>query len=158
MEHPVIIENGYVVAIHYTLTNDAGETIDSSAGRDPLQYLHGSNNIIPGLERELSGKTSGDALEVRVEPKDGYGEFDPSLIQLVERSVLEGIEDIQPGMQLEARSPEGDVRYVIVKEVTETEVTLDANAPLAGQVLHFDVKIESVREATEEELTHGHVH
>lgn len=154
----MIIEGKCVVSIHYTLTIEDGQIVDSSSGGPPLMYLHDTDSLIPGLERELTGKTIGDHFEVAVQPEDGYGEVDPELIQRVDRSVLGNVEDLQPGMQLEARDPDGHVRFVIVQEVTETEAVLNANAPLAGQVLHFDVMVDGVREATEEEIEHGHVH
>lgn len=152
------IQGKCVVDIHYTLTGEDGTVIDSSEGRDPLRYMHGVGMLVPGLERSLEGQGAGDAFKVVVQPEDGYGDFDPDLVQQVEHSALEGVEDLQVGMQLEARSPEGDTHYVIVDEVTNEHVTLNANAPLAGVVLHFDIKIEGVREATEEEIEHGHPH
>jgi FKBP-type peptidyl-prolyl cis-trans isomerase SlyD len=154
----VIIEGKCVVSIHYTLTNDGGQVIDSSSGGAPLMYLHDTQSLIPGLERELSGKAVGDRFDVSIQPEDGYGHVDPELVQQVDREVLAGVEDLQPGMQLEARDPDGHVRFVIVQEVTETGAVLNANPPLAGQVLHFDVVVDGIREATEEEMEHGHVH
>jgi len=154
----VTIADKHVVAIHYTLTDDDGETLDSSAGRDPLMYLHGASNIIPGLESALTGKDVGDKVEVTVEPADAYGEIDGELVQSVPRDAFDGIEQIEPGMQFEARSPEGGSQVVVVKEVADDAVVIDGNHPLAGQTLHFDVSVEEVREATEEEVAHGHVH
>jgi FKBP-type peptidyl-prolyl cis-trans isomerase SlyD len=154
----VIVEDQCVVEIHYTLTSDSGDVIDSSAGKDPLKYLHGAGMLVPGLEREIAGKSMGDQFQVVVQPEDGYGVVDPELVQQVERGVLEGVEDLQVGMQLEAQSPEGDTHYVIVQEISDTHVTLNANAPLAGFTLHFDIQVEVVREASEQELEHGHAH
>lgn len=154
----MIIEGKCVVSIHYTLTLEGGQIVDSSSGGPPLTYLHDTQSLIHGLERELTGKGVGDRFEIAVPPEDGYGPLDPELVQRVERSVLAEIEDLQPGMQLEARDPDGHTRFVIVQEVTETEAVLNANPPLAGQVLHFDVLVDAIREATEEELEHGHVH
>jgi FKBP-type peptidyl-prolyl cis-trans isomerase SlyD len=146
-----------VVSIHYTLKNDAGDVLDRSESGSPLAYLHGRGNLIPGLERELEGKQSGDKLQVTVPPAQAYGEYDKSLIQRVPRSAVRGVDDLQAGMQLHARA-EGGIRTVTVTEVDDDSVTLDGNHPLAGQTLHFDVEIAEIRQATEEELAHGHVH
>ena len=154
----MIIANDSVVAFHYTLTDDNGTEIDSSKGQDPLTYLHGHGGIIPGLERELAGKTTGDAMKVTVQPADGYGELNPELIQPVPRAAFQGVDQIEVGMQFQAQGQGGQMQTVVVKEVDDENVTVDANHPLAGQVLNFDVSIESVRAASEEELSHGHVH
>jgi FKBP-type peptidyl-prolyl cis-trans isomerase SlyD len=131
--------------------------LDESEKDSPLAYIHGRGNIIPGLERELEGKNPGDKLQVTVKPADGYGEYDKELIQSVPRSAIQGVDDIQEGMQLHARSDEG-VRTLTVTKVEKDTVTLDGNHPLAGKTLHFAVEIEDVRQATKEELSHGHVH
>jgi len=154
----VTIADKNVVSIHYTLTDTDGETLDSSSGRDPLMYLHGAQNIIPGLESALSGKAVGDHVEVTIQPEDAYGEVDSELVQLVPLDAFDGIDNIEAGMQFEARSPEGDAQVVVVREVNEQGVVIDGNHPLAGQVLHFDVVVEAIRDATEEEIAHGHVH
>jgi len=147
-----------VVSIHYTLTDEQGQTLDSSEGQEPLNYLHGANNIIPGLEQALAGKGVGDRLTVTVQPGDAYGEVNPDLIQLVPAAAFQGIDDIQPGMQFQASGPGGQAQVVTVQSVSEQGVTVNGNHPLAGQVLHFDVTVEAVREATSEEVDHGHVH
>lgn len=152
------IEGKCVVSIHYKLTNDNGEEIDSSAGGDPLTYLHGANNIVPGLEAALDGKSTGDAVQVVIKPEDAYGEVNPALVQNVPLSAFEGVAEVKPGMQFQAQGPQGQVQLITVMEVGEEEVTVDANHPLAGQNLHFDVSVEDVREATEEEIAHGHAH
>jgi FKBP-type peptidyl-prolyl cis-trans isomerase SlyD len=146
-----------VVTIRYTLKDDAGEVIDSSASGEPLMYLHGHGNLIPGLERELTGREVGEELSVTVAPAEGYGEHDERLVQSVPRKALRGVKDVKAGMRLSTRSEEGP-RSVTVTEVTGESVTLDGNHPLAGKNLNFDVRIEGVRPATEEELAHGHVH
>jgi FKBP-type peptidyl-prolyl cis-trans isomerase SlyD len=146
-----------VVSIHYTLTNSEGNVLDSSSGSQPLAYLHGFGNIIPGLENALEGKGTGDKLSVTVEPDQGYGPRDERLVQAVPRSAFKGVEDIAPGMQFQAQGPQG-ARLVVVTQVGDDEVTVDANHPLAGQTLHFDVEVSEVRDATAEELEHGHVH
>ena len=152
------IEKDRVVAIHYKLTDDQGTVIDSSEGQDPLTYLHGAHAIIPGLENALEGKAAGDAFQVAVSPEEGYGEVDDEMVQSVPRSAFAGIEGLEPGMPLQANDGEGNVHHVTVLEVNDDSVTIDANHPLAGQVLHFDVTVDSVREATPEELDHGHAH
>jgi FKBP-type peptidyl-prolyl cis-trans isomerase SlyD len=151
------ITDNAVVSIHYTLTNDAGETLDSSAGGEALTYLHGQGNIIPGLEAALLGKQVGDKLKVRIEPERGYGVRDPALTQEVPRSAFRGVDDIEVGMQFQAHAEHGP-QTVVVTNVTADTVTVDANHPLAGEYLTFDVEIASVRAATKEELSHGHVH
>ena len=146
-----------VVSIHYTLRDDAGAMLDSSAGGEPLAYLHGNGNLIPGLERQLEGKSAGDKLSVRIAPADGYGEYDKNLVQRIPRRALKGVSNIQVGMQLNAQSDRGP-RAVTVTQIAGDMVTIDGNHPLAGQNLNFDVEIAEVRAATEEELAHGHVH
>jgi len=146
------------VSIHYTLTNEEGEELDSSAGQDPLVYLHGAGNIIPGLESALTGGSVGDKLEVTVAPEHGYGAVDPDLIRKVPREAFSGVERVEPGMQFQTQSPTGQVMRVTVKESNDQDVLIDANHPLAGQTLFFSVTVEEVRSATEEELAHGHAH
>ncbi|MCX8049973.1 MAG: peptidylprolyl isomerase [Methylohalobius sp.] len=146
-----------VVSIHYTLRNDAGEVIDSSAGGAPLSYLHGVGNLIPGLERALEGKVVGDQVNVSIAPEEAYGERNEALIQIVPMWAFEGADKIEPGMQFQAQTPQGN-RILTVVEVQEDQVVVDGNHPLAGETLHFSVEITSVREATEEELAHGHAH
>lgn len=146
-----------VVCIHYTLTNDQGETLDSSAGGEPLAYLHGNGNLIPGLENALTGKQAGDKLTVKVAPADGYGEYDKELVQRVPRRSFRGIPDVRVGMQFQVQS-DGGARTVTVTHIAGDMVTVDGNHALAGQNLNFDIEITEVRAATEEELAHGHVH
>ena len=146
-----------VVSIHYTLKDDTGTVIDRSEAGEPLAYLHGHGNLIPGLEKELTGKNSGDELSVTVPPAEGYGEYDNALVESVPRRALRGIKDVKVGMQLHAQSEQG-THAVTVTKILGDMVTLDGNHPLAGKSLHFEVRIEDVRAATEEELSHGHVH
>lgn len=152
------IESKCVVSIHYKLTNGNGEEMDSSAGGDPLKYLHGASNIVPGLEAALDGKAAGDSLQVVVKPEDAYGEVNPELVQKVPRAAFEGVTDIKPGMQFQAQGPQGQVQLITVMEVAGDEVTVNGNHPLAGEELHFDVTVEDVRKATDEEVAHGHAH
>ena len=147
-----------VVSIHYTLTNDAGETLDTSDGREPLVYLHGAQNIIPGLENELTGKSIGDSFNVTIQPENAYGTVNSELVQTVPHSAFEGVEKVEPGMQFQARGDDGETQVITVTEVADSGVTVDGNHPLAGQVLNFSVRVEEVREATEDEIAHGHLH
>jgi FKBP-type peptidyl-prolyl cis-trans isomerase SlyD len=146
-----------VVSINYTLKDDAGAVLDSSAGGEPLLYIHGIGNLVPGLEQALEGKGTGDSVKVSVTAKDGYGERDPSLVQDVPRRMFEGTSKVEPGMRFHAMGERG-VQVVTVTRVAGDMVTVDANHPLAGQTLHFDVEVMDVRDATREELDHGHVH
>jgi FKBP-type peptidyl-prolyl cis-trans isomerase SlyD len=145
-----------IVSIDYTLTNDDGEVLDSSQGREPLHYLHGAGNIIPGLERALTGKSPGDAVQAKIPPTEAYGEKDPQLVQAVPRDRFPA-KDVTVGMQFQAQGG-GQTRIVTVVAIDPQNVTIDANHPLAGQTLNFDVKVVDVRDATSEELSHGHVH
>jgi FKBP-type peptidyl-prolyl cis-trans isomerase SlyD len=146
-----------VASFNYTLTNDAGEVLDTSTGRAPLAYLHGAGNIVPGLEKAMEGKSAGDAFKVDVAPGEGYGERHDALIQVVPRDAFQGVDNIEPGMQFQAQSNQG-VMSVTVTKVEDGQVTVDGNHPLAGETLHFDIEVTEVREATAEELEHGHVH
>ena len=154
----LLIGDKLIVTIHYKLTDNSGEVIDSSEGAEPLAYLHGAGNIIPGLENALVGKTAGATLQVAVAPEDGYGEIHPQLIETVPREAFEGIDTIEPGMAFEAQGSDGQARRIVVKEVNGDEIIIDGNHPLAGVDLNFDVEVVSVREASEEEIAHGHVH
>src|SRR5690606_19035185 len=151
------IANDCVVSIHYELTNDAGEVLDTSAGGEPLTYLQGAHNIIPGLENQLVGRKSGDRLDVTVQPEDGYGTHQPQLVQEVPRDAFPDPDSIELGMRFTAESEQGNVS-VVVTELSDSHITVDGNHPLAGEVLHFAVSVDDVRAATEEELDHGHVH
>ncbi|SMF58978.1 FKBP-type peptidyl-prolyl cis-trans isomerase SlyD [Alteromonadaceae bacterium Bs31] len=152
------IENNSVVSIHYTLTGEDGEVIDTSEGRDPLNFLAGASNIIPGLEQQLIGCSVGDKKDVVVQPEDGYGELQADLIQTLPKDMFTGIEKIEVGMEFQAQGPNGEVQFVVVKDVADDGITIDANHALAGKVLNFAVSVEAVREATQEEIDHGHVH
>lgn len=146
-----------VVLIHYTLTSDGGEVLDTSEGREPLAYLHGFGNIIPGLEKALAGKQAGDKLKVSIAPEEAYGLRDDALVQVVPRTAFGGAPDLDVGMQFQAQTPMG-VRIVTIVDVSGDDITLDGNHPLAGETLNFDVQVTEVRAASAEELAHGHVH
>jgi FKBP-type peptidyl-prolyl cis-trans isomerase SlyD len=151
------IANDHVVLINYTLTNDGGDVIDTSDGREPLGYIHGKGHIIPGLENALTGKTKGDKLDVSIAPADGYGDRNDQLIQEVPKTQFENSEQIQVGMQFQVQA--GDVPMIFTAvEVKDDTVVMDGNHPLAGQTLNFAVEVMEVRQATEEELSHDHVH
>ncbi len=152
------IENDRVVAIDYRLTDDDGQLIDSSEGREPLSYLHGSGGLIPGLEKELAGKSAGEQLEVIVAPEDAYGAYDDELKQEVERDRFADSDTIEVGMRFRVPTQDGGQGVVEVVEVNDDTVVVDGNHQLAGKRLHFDVTVREVREATEQEIEHGHVH
>ena len=143
--------------MEYALRNDEGTILDQSQPEQPLTYLHGHKNIIPGLESALVGKAAGDEVEVRVSPAEGYGDKNPALEQVVPKDRFQGIENIEAGMQFQASTDQGPVSVRVVK-VEDEDVTVDGNHPLAGEHLNFKVKVQDVRSATEEEIAHGHVH
>jgi FKBP-type peptidyl-prolyl cis-trans isomerase SlyD len=142
-----------VATFHYTLTNDAGDVVDTSDGRQPLPYLHGAGNIVPGLEKEMTDKQAGDKFNVTVNPEEGYGMHNPMMVQQVPREAFAGVEQLEVGMQFEAQTGQGPLAVVITDMVT-----VDGNHPLAGQNLNFAIEVVEVREATVEECLHGHVH
>ncbi len=146
-----------VATFHYTLTDDAGKVIDSSSGAQPLVYLHGAGNIVPGLEKALEGRSAGDKFDVVVGPEEGYGSPNEMLVQTVPREAFQGVDDIEVGMHFQAQTPQGAISVVISK-IEDGMVTVDGNHPLAGQSLHFAVEVMDVRDASVEELAHGHVH
>ncbi|MBS9780438.1 MAG: peptidylprolyl isomerase [Moraxellaceae bacterium] len=152
------IEKNSAVYFNYTLTDETGTVLDQSPEGQPLAYLHGHKNIITGLEKELEGKSAGEQFIVTIEPKDAYGEYEPKAVQEVPRENFQGVDNIEVGMQFQSQTADGGVVLVAVKEVTDSTVTVDANHPLAGKTLTFDVEIVEVRSATEEELAHGHIH
>lgn len=153
----ILIGNNCVVSIHYTLTDDAGNMLDSSINSEPLHYLHGADNLIPGLENELTGKAVGSAFKVKVPPEDAYGIYNDDLVQTVPLDLFKGVEEVKPGMQFETQVANGP-ELIIVTDVSNGQVTVDGNHPLAGKTLHFDVTVEAIRDATSEELEHGHPH
>ncbi len=146
-----------VASFHYTLTDGAGNVIDSSADRAPLTYMHGAGNIVPGLEREMDGRKAGDVFNVVVAPEDGYGLPNPMMVQVVPREAFQGVDQLEVGMEFQAQTPQGPMSVSIAK-IENDEVTVDGNHPLAGQTLHFAIEVTDVRDASLEELSHGHVH
>jgi FKBP-type peptidyl-prolyl cis-trans isomerase SlyD len=149
------IVKGKVVGFAYHLRNAQGETLDES--NDPMEYLHGYQNIIPGLEREMEGLKIGDKKKVTVSPEDAYGEYDEKLVYEVPRANFPANEDLQPGMQFHADTEEESVT-LFVQEVVGDQVIMNGNHPLAGETLSFDIEIHTIREASKEELEHGHAH
>jgi FKBP-type peptidyl-prolyl cis-trans isomerase SlyD len=151
------IEPNSIVTLHYTLKNNDGTIIDQSDDGSFL-YLHGAMNIIPGLENALAGKSAGDEFSIKVSPEEGYGIREDDRIQEVPRDMFEGADDIQVGVQFHAQGPDGSDIVVTVTEIKDDVVVIDANHALAGMELNFEVKVVDVREASEEEIEHGHVH
>lgn len=147
-----------VVSLEYTLKDESGKVLDTSTGRSPLLYLHGHDNIVPGLEKALTGKSVGDSLDVVVAPEEGYGVYDESRTFEVPRSELPANIQPQKGMELTMRGPNGHSVPVTILKVKLNTVVMDGNHPLAGKSLHFHVQVTGVRKAKKEELTHGHAH
>ena len=146
-----------VVSFHYTLKDDSGEVLDSSSGREPLSYLHGHGNIIPGLEKALEGTAAGHRSAVDIDAAEGYGETNPDLVFEAPREHFPEDLKLEEGARVYAEGPEGPVSFTVVR-LTDSGAVLDGNHPLAGKQLHFDVEVVEVRPATDEEVTHGHVH
>jgi len=144
--------------MHYTLKNDSGNVIDSSKEKEPMPFIQGFGNIILGLESALEGMKTGDSCEVSVKPEDAYGVHHPEAIQDIPMKDLQGIDSLMVGMELQSQDEQGNPFIVRVKTINKETVTVDANHPLAGETLHFSVSIESIREASKDELAHGHVH
>ena len=151
------VADNMAVSIHYTLTNDDGEVLDSSIGDEALVYLHGGGNIISGLEKALHGKVTGDKFNVRIDAEDAYGEFMDEMVQVISREMFEGIDNIEVGMQFHADVSSG-TGVVTVVNIEGDDITIDGNHPLAGLALTFDVEVIDVRAASQEEMAHGHIH
>lgn len=149
----MVIEDTRIVSIHYTLKNEEGEVLSESPEEEPLTYMHGTQSIIPGLEKELTGRKSQEEFSVQVEPEEGYGPVHPQLITVLDKEAFQGVDQVEPGMQFQARDDKGNTQIITVRSIDGDKVTVDRNHPLAGETLYFDIKVESVREATEEELT-----
>jgi FKBP-type peptidyl-prolyl cis-trans isomerase SlyD len=158
MAAPATIQNGKVVSIHYTLTNEEGEVLDTSKGEAPFDYLHGAQNIVPGLEKKLTGQAVGAHLEVEVSPEEGYGAHDPEGVQHVAKSAFPSDVDLETGMQFRAENSDGEAVPIWVTAIDGDDVTIDFNHPLAGETLKFDVTVTAIRDASAEEIEHGHPH
>ncbi len=151
------ISKNSVVTFHYRLTKDGGELVEDSFEGEPLTYLHGHGSLIIGMEKALEGKQVGNNFSVEIPAEEGYGERHEELIQEVPRSAFDGVGEITEGMRFRASTEQGEVP-VVVTSVTEDKVIVDGNHPLAGAKLDFTVEVKTVREATAEEIDHGHVH
>ncbi|HIM58004.1 MAG TPA: peptidylprolyl isomerase [Gammaproteobacteria bacterium] len=152
------VKKDAVVEMHYTLKNDAGDVIDSSEGKEPMPFMHGRGHIISGLEKAVEGMKVGESCDVSLAPADAYGAYDKEAIQEIPMEALKGIDKLEVGMDLQSQDQQGNPVTVNVVKINKESITIDANHPLAGETLHFNLRIESVREATKEELDHGHVH
>jgi len=152
----MIIKGNCVVTLHYSLTGDHGQQLDASHESEPLVYLHGTNSLLPGLEKDIEGRCAGDKFNVTVQPEEGYGLTDPQHIHKVPLEAFSETNNLEVGMQFELESEEGHGEQFTVIAIEEDEVTVDANHPLAGKVLHFKVSIETVRAATGEEIEAGY--
>jgi len=152
-----VVTDGQVVSLEYTLTVD-GEVIDSSEGHGPIEFIQGMGNIIPGLEEELYGMKVGESKSVVVPPEDGYGEVDPDAFQDFSREAFPQSIPLEPGVTLRFQDEAGNSHLAVIDSVTDDTVRVDFNHPLAGKELHFEVKVVGLRDATDEELMHGHVH
>ncbi|MDH5656210.1 MAG: peptidylprolyl isomerase [Spirochaetia bacterium] len=151
------IEKDKVVMIDYKLTGEDGSVIDTSDGREPLAYLHGNGGLIPGLESELEGKAVEDSFSVSIPPEKAYGTRDESLLYVIPRKEFEMSDQLKVGMQFQAQNESG-IQLLTISKIDGDDITVDGNHPLAGETLNFDVTVKEIRDATAEELSHGHVH
>lgn len=151
------VASNTVVSFDYTLKDEQGQILDSSQGKEPLSFIHGSGRIIPGLEKALEGHDEGDSFDTSVEPAEAYGEYDENLIFDVPKNQFQDAEKISEGMQVQAQMQDGSTQVLTIKDIGEADVTLDANHPLAGQTLHFNITVTDVREPTQSEIDNGQV-
>lgn len=151
------ITAGKVVLMDYTLTDDDHEVIDSSKGQEPLAYIHGAGQIVLGLEKAMEGRSVGDSFKVSVSPEEGYGVSDESNIAVIPADQIEGVDELEVGTQLHTMTDEGE-QTVVVTKIEGNDITIDGNHPLAGLTLNFEITVRGVRDATEEEIAHGHAH
>jgi len=158
MSQLTLVKNGRVISLNFVLKNEQGEVLDSSEKGHPLEYLHGYGDIIPGLEKALDGRKLGEKMTVVIPPAEAYGEYEVSLVDEVSRDQFPGVEEIEPGMQFQTHMDDGAPMVINVTAVDEDTVVVDANHPLAGVTLVFEVEISAIREACKEEIDHGHVH
>lgn len=147
-----------VVELRMKMTNDTGEVLDQTSDDEPLTYLHGHENLVPGLEAALEGHHAGDRVQVTVPPEDAYGDHDGSEPEAIPRADLPNDIELEPGMELEAELDDGSLEVVWITHIDGDQVYVDANHPLAGETLHFDVEVLSIRDGTSEEIVHGHPH
>ena len=152
------IQDGKVVGLAYLLKDSQGVLVDQADQLEPFYYIHGQGQIVPGLENALLGLNIGAKKDIEVSPEEGYGEVNPSLVMTVKKSQFPGVDTIHSGMQFQARGPEGHGMIFTVVNIENDDVTIDGNHPMAGKTLNFAVEVLSVRDATEEEMSHGHVH
>ena len=152
------IQKNNVVSIDYTLKNDEGTLIDTSTGKSPLVYLHGIGTLIPGMENALEGKAEGDEFKIVISPDDAYGNHNKNLLHKVNRADLAHLPNLAVGMELEVKTEEGQPIIMTIVELSDDFAVLDGNHPLAGQTLHFEIQVRNIREASAEEISHGHVH
>ncbi len=152
------VSDGLVVSLDYTLRLADGQVVDTSTGREPLEFLQGRSQIVAGLEQALYGMHVGDEKDVVVQPEDGYGVSDPDAIQEIPLNLFPSDITLEPGMGLELMDSAGELMLAFVAEVRPDSVLLDFNHPLAGETLHFNVKVAALRHPTTDELAHGHVH
>jgi FKBP-type peptidyl-prolyl cis-trans isomerase SlyD len=157
-DQELTVRDGMVVSLDYTLSLDSGQVVDSSSGQAPLDFVQGSGQIIPGLEQALAGMAIGDEKAVTVDPSEGYGAVDPGAFQTFPLNAFPPDIELSPGLQLQVRDEGGRVFPVQVAEVGQESVLLDFNHPLAGENLHFQVKVVGLRPASQEEMDHGHAH
>ncbi len=153
-----LIAKDKVVELAYSLTDSEGEVLDQSDASDPFLYLHGAEQIVPGLENALAGLKVGDKKKVTVQPEEGYGEFNEDLRLTVKKAQFPSDAELEEGLEFETTLNDGTPAIFTVVEIEGDQVTVDGNHPLAGETLHFDVEVLSVRDATADELTHGHAH
>lgn len=156
MNDVVTVTKNRVVSLEYVLKDDEGQVVDSNTGGDPLVYLHGHGHIVPGLEERLEGMSPGEEVHVDIDAEAGYGVHDPSRVFTVPRGQINF--EVQAGDVVQAQHPDGQTVPLQVVGVDAEKVTLDGNHPMAGKTLHFDVKVVDVRNATTQEIDHGHAH
>lgn len=155
---PTKVQNGLVVGIVYKVKLEDGEVVDESEPGDPLYYLHGADNIVPGLEKALVGLGLNESKTVKVTPEEGYGEYDEDATEEVERSMFPADMELEPGLMLTLEDDQGNLMDAVITDIADEVVTLDFNHPLAGETLYFEVKVVEIRDATPEEREHGHPH
>lgn len=157
-EETQVVSEGKVVVFHYTLTNETGEQIETSKDKQPLPYLHGANNIVPGLEKEMEGKEPGDSFEATIPPAEGYGQREEPGPQKVDRGEFPEDVELYEGMQFTGEAEGGQLIPLWITDIEGDQISVDHNHPLAGETLNFEVEIVDVRNATDEEIEHGHAH